>query len=169
MRQLERRVTLSVLDRKWREHLYEMDYLKEGIGLRAMAQRDPLVEYQREGYQLFNAMTDAIKEETVGYLYNLEVQVAQPEAPAVTADSAVAAAASAGAQAALAAVRGRRPDARQARGQGHRRARRSARRCSTRPRRSTVTAAWSRAVTRAARTPAPGRRGRGRRGRHGQP
>jgi preprotein translocase subunit SecA len=101
MRQLERRVTLSVLDRKWREHLYEMDYLKEGIGLRAMAQRDPLVEYQREGYQLFNAMTDAIKEETVGYLYNLEVQVAQPDAPAVTADSAVAAAASAGAQAAL--------------------------------------------------------------------
>ena len=76
MRQLERRVTLSVLDRKWREHLYEMDYLKEGIGLRAMAQRDPLVEYQREGYQLFNAMTDAIKEETVGYLFNLEVQVA---------------------------------------------------------------------------------------------
>ncbi|WP_315097589.1 preprotein translocase subunit SecA [uncultured Cellulomonas sp.] len=100
MRQLERRVTLSVLDRKWREHLYEMDYLKEGIGLRAMAQRDPLVEYQREGFQLFNAMTDAIKEETVGYLYNLEVQVAQPDAPAVTADSAVAAAASAGAQAA---------------------------------------------------------------------
>ncbi len=102
MRQLERRVTLSVLDRKWREHLYEMDYLKEGIGLRAMAQRDPLVEYQREGYQLFNAMTDAIKEETIGYLYNLEVQVAQPDAPAVTADSAVAAAASAGAQAAQA-------------------------------------------------------------------
>ncbi|WP_421740958.1 preprotein translocase subunit SecA [Cellulomonas sp.] len=100
MRQLERRVTLSVLDRKWREHLYEMDYLKEGIGLRAMAQRDPLVEYQREGFQLFNAMTDAIKEETVGYLYNLEVQVAAPDAPAVTADSAVAAAASAGAQAA---------------------------------------------------------------------
>src|SRR6478609_3653338 len=102
MRQLERRVTLSVLDRKWREHLYEMDYLKEGIGLRAMAQRDPLVEYQREGYQLFNAMTDAIKEETVGFLYNLEVQVAEPEAPPVTADSAVQAAASAGAQAALA-------------------------------------------------------------------
>jgi preprotein translocase subunit SecA len=101
MRQLERRVTLSVLDRKWREHLYEMDYLKEGIGLRAMAQRDPLVEYQREGFQLFNAMTDAIKEETVGYLYNLEVQVAQPDAPAVTADSAVTAATSAGAQAAL--------------------------------------------------------------------
>ena len=68
---------LSVLDRKWREHLYEMDYLKEGIGLRAMAQRDPLVEYQREGFQLFSAMTDANKEESVGYLFNLEVRVAE--------------------------------------------------------------------------------------------
>jgi preprotein translocase subunit SecA len=76
MRELERRVVLSVLDRKWREHLYEMDYLQEGIGLRAMAQRDPLVEYQREGYLLFQAMTEAIKEESVGYLFNLEVQVA---------------------------------------------------------------------------------------------
>ncbi|WP_125774399.1 preprotein translocase subunit SecA [Antribacter gilvus] len=78
MRQLERRVVLSVLDRKWREHLYEMDYLKEGIGLRAMAQRDPLVEYQREGFLLFQAMTDAIKEESVGFLFNLEVSVQQP-------------------------------------------------------------------------------------------
>ncbi|MFP5347667.1 MAG: preprotein translocase subunit SecA [Actinomycetes bacterium] len=79
MRELERRVVLSVLDRKWREHLYEMDYLQEGISLRAMAQRDPLVEYQREGYQLFQAMTDAIKEESVGFLFNLEVQVPQVE------------------------------------------------------------------------------------------
>ena len=61
MRELERKILLSVLDRKWREHLYEMDYLQEGIGLRAMAQRDPLVEYQREGYDLFTAMMDAIK------------------------------------------------------------------------------------------------------------
>ena len=75
MRELERRVVLSVLDRKWREHLYEMDYLQEGIGLRAMAQRDPLVEYQREGFDLFAAMMDAIKEESVGYVFNLEVQV----------------------------------------------------------------------------------------------
>jgi len=75
MRQLERRVVLSVVDRKWREHLYEMDYLKEGIGLRAMAQRDPLVEYQREGFQLFQAMDEAIKEEVVGFLFNLEVKV----------------------------------------------------------------------------------------------
>ncbi|MFC8191144.1 preprotein translocase subunit SecA [Cellulomonas sp. NPDC057328] len=108
MRQLERRVVLSVLDRKWREHLYEMDYLKEGIGLRAMAQRDPLVEYQREGFQLFNAMTDAIKEESVAYLFNLEVQVApadgsaeavQAGAPVVSVESAAAAAGSAGAAA----------------------------------------------------------------------
>ena len=53
MRQLERNVMLNVIDRKWREHLYEMDYLKEGINLRAVAQRDPVVEYQREGYDMF--------------------------------------------------------------------------------------------------------------------
>ncbi|WWW01501.1 preprotein translocase subunit SecA [Actinomadura luteofluorescens] len=87
MRELERRVVLSVLDRKWREHLYEMDYLQEGIGLRAMAQRDPLVEYQREGYDMFNAMLDGIKEESVGYLFNLEVEVEdQPETPVVGAE-----------------------------------------------------------------------------------
>src|SRR5690606_35289186 len=103
MRQLERRVVLSVLDRKWREHLYEMDYLKEGIGLRAMAQRDPLVEYQREGFQLFQAMNEAIKEEAVGFLFNLEVRLPQQdgeqaadgqaeEAPAAEAAPAPAAA-----------------------------------------------------------------------------
>ena len=75
MRELERKVLLSVLDRKWREHLYEMDYLQEGIGLRAMAQRDPLVEYQREGYELFSAMMDSIKEELVGLLFHVEVNV----------------------------------------------------------------------------------------------
>ena len=75
MRELERRVVLQVLDRRWRDHLYEMDYLKDGIGLRAMAQRDPLIEYQREGYQMFQAMMGQIKEESVGYLYNLEVEV----------------------------------------------------------------------------------------------
>ncbi|WP_054248944.1 preprotein translocase subunit SecA, partial [Rhodococcus opacus] len=64
MRELERRVLLSVLDRKWREHLYEMDYLKEGIGLRAMAQRDPLVEYQREGFDMFGGMLEGLKEES---------------------------------------------------------------------------------------------------------
>ena len=65
---------LSVLDRKWREHLYEMDYLREGIYLRAYSQRDPLVEYQREGFDMFAAMMDGIKEEAVGFLFNLEVQ-----------------------------------------------------------------------------------------------
>ena len=79
LRELERRVVLSVLDRKWREHLYEMDYLKEGIGLRAMAQRDPLVEYQREGFDMFSAMLDSLKEESVGYLFNLHVQVVPNE------------------------------------------------------------------------------------------
>jgi preprotein translocase subunit SecA len=80
MRELERRVVLSVLDRKWREHLYEMDYLREGIGLRAYSQRDPLVEYQREGFELFNAMMEGIAEETVGFLFNLDVQVEQSAA-----------------------------------------------------------------------------------------
>ena len=75
MRELERKVLLSVLDRKWREHLYEMDYLQEGIGLRAMAQRDPLVEYQREGYDLFAAMMEGIQEEIAGFIFNVEVTV----------------------------------------------------------------------------------------------
>ncbi|MCW2527235.1 MAG: secA [Pseudonocardiales bacterium] len=95
MRELERRVLLSVVDRKWREHLYEMDYLREGIGLRAMGQRDPLVEYQREGYDMFAAMMDAIKEESVGFLFNLEVEVdegsaaAGAEVPEIAPDVAV--------------------------------------------------------------------------------
>jgi preprotein translocase subunit SecA len=89
MRELERRVLLSVLDRKWREHLYEMDYLREGIGLRAYSQRDPLVEYQREGFELFSAMMDSIKEESVGFLFNVEVQVAEPAPdPALEAEAA---------------------------------------------------------------------------------
>jgi preprotein translocase subunit SecA len=79
MRELERRVLLSVLDRKWREHLYEMDYLREGIYLRAYSQRDPLVEYQREGFDMFAAMMDGIKEEAVGFLFNLEVEVDEEE------------------------------------------------------------------------------------------
>ncbi len=78
MRELERRVVLSVLDSKWREHLYEMDYLKEGIGLRAMAQRDPLVEYKREGFEMFSALLDALKEESVRSLFSVQVQVSEP-------------------------------------------------------------------------------------------
>ncbi|MET9908916.1 preprotein translocase subunit SecA [Streptomyces sp. NPDC006476] len=88
MRELERRVVLSVLDRKWREHLYEMDYLQEGIGLRAMAQKDPLVEYQREGFDMFTAMMEGIKEESVGYLFNLEVQVEQQVEEVLVEDAA---------------------------------------------------------------------------------
>jgi preprotein translocase subunit SecA len=75
MRELERRVVLAVLDHKWREHLYEMDYLREGIGLRAMAQRDPLIEYQREGFDMFATMMEGIKEESVAYLFNSQVEV----------------------------------------------------------------------------------------------
>jgi len=91
MRQLERNVLLNVLDRKWREHLYEMDYLKEGIGLRAMAQRDPLVEYQREGYDMFVGMLEGLKEESVGFLFNVTVEAAPaPSVAPVAAPSGLA-------------------------------------------------------------------------------
>jgi preprotein translocase subunit SecA len=101
MRQLERNVLLNVIDRKWREHLYEMDYLKEGINLRAVAQKDPVVEYQREGFDMFNGMLDAMKEEAVGFLFNVTVeavpaapsaQVAPVDAPTGLAEFAAAAA-----------------------------------------------------------------------------
>ncbi len=89
MRQLERNVLLNVIDRKWREHLYEMDYLKEGIGLRAMAQRDPLVEYQREGYDMFIGMLEGMKEESVGFLFNVSVEAAPAPQEARVAPVAV--------------------------------------------------------------------------------
>ncbi|KAB8197585.1 preprotein translocase subunit SecA [Nonomuraea phyllanthi] len=87
MRDLERRVILSVLDRKWREHLYEMDYLREGIGMRAYAQKDPKIEYAREGFEMFSAMQEGIKEDSVGFLFNLEVEV--QENPIVEEEDAV--------------------------------------------------------------------------------
>lgn len=87
MRELERRVVLSVIDRRWRDHLYEMDYLKEGIGLRSMAQRDPLVEYQREGYQMFEQMTGQIKEESIGFLFNIDVQASTTSDDQVTVEA----------------------------------------------------------------------------------
>ena len=87
MRELERRVLLTVLDRKWREHLYEMDYLREGIGLRAMAQRDPLVEYQREGGDMFHLMMEAFMEEVVGFVFHLEVEVQEAPMVGVVTDS----------------------------------------------------------------------------------
>ncbi|MGH2598696.1 MAG: preprotein translocase subunit SecA, partial [Dehalococcoidia bacterium] len=82
LRELERIVLLQVIDRKWREHLYEMDYLKEGISLRAYAQRDPVVEYQREGFDMFATMLDGIKEETVQFLYHVDVRVEEEAAEA---------------------------------------------------------------------------------------
>ncbi|CAN5740986.1 preprotein translocase subunit SecA [soil metagenome] len=74
MRQVERRVILSVVDRVWREHLYEMDHLRDGIGLRAVGQRDPLAEYQREAYNAFVDIQSRLKEESVGYFFNLPVK-----------------------------------------------------------------------------------------------
>jgi preprotein translocase subunit SecA len=77
MERVEKSVMLSVIDNKWREHLSEMDYLRAGIGLRAMGQRDPLSEYQREGYDMFMDMVDSVKRDSVRYLFNVEV--AQPK------------------------------------------------------------------------------------------
>jgi preprotein translocase subunit SecA len=79
MRQVERRVMLSVVDRVWREHLYEMDHLRDGIGLRAVGQRDPLVEYQKEAYEAFIGMMARIKEEATGYFFNLPVPTLEPQ------------------------------------------------------------------------------------------
>ena len=73
LRQVERSVMLSVIDNKWREHLSDMDYLRAGIGLRAMGQRDPLSEYQREAYDMFTEMVDAVKRDAVRYLFHVEL------------------------------------------------------------------------------------------------
>ncbi len=80
LRQVERSVMLSIIDNKWREHLADMDYLRAGIGLRAMGQRDPLVEYQREGFDMFTEMIDTVRSESVKYLFH--VQLAEPGAGA---------------------------------------------------------------------------------------
>jgi preprotein translocase subunit SecA len=80
MRQIERQVMLNIIDQHWREHLLEMDYLEEGIGLRAMGQRDPLVEWQREGYEMFGVMMTSIAQDFVKYV--MHVQVVKEEAPA---------------------------------------------------------------------------------------
>jgi preprotein translocase subunit SecA len=73
LRQIERLVLLNVIDNRWREHLYEMDYLQEGIGLRAMGQKDPLVEYQREGFDMFSTMQDTVKEDFARYIFHVEL------------------------------------------------------------------------------------------------
>ncbi|MCD0446737.1 preprotein translocase subunit SecA [Glycomyces sp. A-F 0318] len=79
LRKLERRVLLQTIDRKWREHLYEVDYLKQGISLRAYAQRDPVIEYQREAFDMFQTMLDGIKEDTVRFLMNAELKAKPAE------------------------------------------------------------------------------------------
>ncbi len=86
MREVERQVMLRIIDQKWREHLYEMDYLQEGIGLRAMGQKDPLVEWQREGFEMFGAMMQSVAQDFVKYVMHAQVSVAdQPQAePAVS-------------------------------------------------------------------------------------
>jgi preprotein translocase subunit SecA len=73
VREIERLVLLNVIDNRWREHLYEMDYLQEGIGLRAMGQKDPLVEYQREGFDMFLQMQETIKEDFARYIFHVEI------------------------------------------------------------------------------------------------
>src|SRR5438552_6390589 len=83
MQEIERRVMLSIIDQRWREHLYEMDYLQEGINLRAMGQRDPLVEWQREGYDMFSQMMDAVGDDFVKYIMHLDVVVEPAETPAL--------------------------------------------------------------------------------------
>ena len=75
LRDIERRVMLSVIDQHWREHLYEMDYLQEGINLRAMGQQDPLSEWQREGFDMFEAMMGQIEDDFVRYVFHLQVVV----------------------------------------------------------------------------------------------
>ncbi len=87
MRQVERQVMLQIIDTKWREHLYEMDYLQEGINLRAMGQKDPLTEWQREGYEMFGLMMKGIAQDLVKYVMHVQVNVQAPApAPAVGTD-----------------------------------------------------------------------------------
>jgi preprotein translocase subunit SecA len=81
MREIERRVMLSIIDQRWREHLYEMDYLQEGINLRAMGQRDPLTEWQREGYDMFTQMIASISDDFIRYVMHLDVVVENQPQP----------------------------------------------------------------------------------------
>ena len=88
MRKIEQSLALSIIDKKWREHLSDMDYLRAGIGLRAMGQRDPLTEYRREGYDLFSDLVASVKRDTARYLYRVEVAEARRQArPKVTVTS----------------------------------------------------------------------------------
>ncbi|MEE3015316.1 MAG: SEC-C metal-binding domain-containing protein, partial [Actinomycetota bacterium] len=73
MRQVERQIMLRILDQRWRDHLYSMDYLKEGIHLRAMGQKNPLTEWQREGFEMFETMMDSVSEDFVKYVSHIEI------------------------------------------------------------------------------------------------
>ena len=84
MRQMERQVMLNIIDSNWREHLLEMDYLEEGINLRAMGQRDPLVEWQREGYEMFGTMMQTIAQEFVKYVMHVKVVIEDQNAGDLT-------------------------------------------------------------------------------------
>jgi preprotein translocase subunit SecA len=101
MRQLERMVLLNIVDTRWREHLYEMDYLQEGIHLRAYAQRDPLVEYRREAFEMFQELTQSIRDDFVRYIYRVELvrqdEPGRPRPQRVTMSHGEEQAASAGA------------------------------------------------------------------------
>jgi preprotein translocase subunit SecA len=87
VRQLERMIMLNILDQHWREHLYEMDYLREGIGLRAMGQRDPLTEWQREGYDMFAQMMRSVAQDFVRYVMHAEVRRQLPAEPEIAAEA----------------------------------------------------------------------------------
>jgi preprotein translocase subunit SecA len=80
MREIERQVALRLIDQHWREHLHEMDYLQEGINLRAMGQKDPLVEWQREGFEMFGAMMRNIARDHVKYVMHVQVVVEEETA-----------------------------------------------------------------------------------------
>jgi preprotein translocase subunit SecA len=81
MRHHERMIMLSVIDQQWKDHLLSMDHLKEGIGLRGYGQHDPLVEYKKESFEMFEAMLQRFQEDTVRYLYLMQILERPPEAP----------------------------------------------------------------------------------------
>src|SRR3954464_535240 len=82
MRQLERFILLQIIDERWREHLHDMDYMREGIHLRGFAQEDPLVAYKNEAYNMFGALIQSIWEEFARYVFNVEIEIEQEQGPA---------------------------------------------------------------------------------------
>ncbi len=90
-RQVERDIMLQIIDQKWREHLAEMDYLKEGIGFRQMGQQDPLVAWQKEGFELFGQLMDEIEDDFLKYLMHIQILVNEPTQPDLSQATYVAA------------------------------------------------------------------------------